>query len=240
MSAKERRHFDPITVPAEAGRRRVHRITCSRCPAFADVSANTHGGSRAHDDLFRVWGRSGWEIGSNPNRDLCPACASAKRRSAHKPKTEKPMGNKPAPLNAQVIPMPAVLAATPEAPRQPSFDEKRLINAKLEEIYLDDKRGYAPGWTDKRVAEDLGVPRKWIEDLREANFGPAQDNEEIRLAIEEAHTLRNDTQKALADARREVAAMRQRADQLEKLIPSLADRFADLDRKLGQIEKVLR
>lgn len=239
MSLKHR-HFDPITVQAEAGRRRVHRIKCSRCEAFADVSANTTGGSRAHDDILKIWKRGGWEIGNNSNRDFCPDCMSAKRAARRQPSKPEPTEMSPEPLNAQVIPMPEPSRLPPQPPRQPSFDERRLILAKLEETYVDEKTGYGEGWTDKRVAEDLGIPRKWVEDLRDANFGPTRDNEEIRAALDEARTLRSDAQRAISDARREAGVLRARADELDKQIVPLMERLGDVDRRLASIEKAVR
>lgn len=241
MSLKHR-HFDPISVPAEAGRRRVHRIQCSACPVHADISANTHGGSRAHEDLFRVWRRGGWEIGNNPSRDLCPDCVKKRRQAGKQPAAEAP-----APTEAKVIPMPVAAPVTPEPPRAPTFEEKRVINSKLEEVYLDERTGYSDGWSDKRVAEDLAVPRKWVEDLREANFGPARTNEEVKAAVEEAKALRETAQAALAESRRILASSRavfsefaEASGRFEKIIPVLADEVSTLTRKIEAIEKAVR
>ncbi|ELT50976.1 hypothetical protein [Brucella intermedia] len=237
MSVKHR-HFSPITVMAEAGRRRVHRITCSECGTHGDVSANTHSGSRNHDDLLKVWRRAGWTIGNNHNRDLCPACTSAKRR--------KGSGGSSAEAD-EVIP-----SSSPEAenmtvdtkgaepPRQPNFEEKRIIFAKLEEVYIDERTGYSDDWTDQRVADSLGVPRKWIEDMREANFGPVRNNEETRLLIEEATKLRNELTELVNSAVREAKLMRDRADMLERNAKAAIPRLAELERRIATVEKAVR
>lgn len=170
------RMFAPITVPAEAGRRRVHRIICSECKASHDVSANTYGGSRNIEDLLRVFARGGWEVGKSSSADLCPSC-SAEKRKAKRTRPDAPKHT------AEVIQMSSVTkpaAPEPEPPVEMGRDDRRIIFAKLDEVYLSAEVGYSAGWTDKRIAADLGVPRGWVEAVRDEMFGPARDNEDIR------------------------------------------------------------
>lgn len=124
--------------------------------------------------LPQVWvenyfAQKGWDVGRKSTDDRCPACAAAiraERRTNAETKQEKTMAANKAPVA--------------EPPRQMGFQEKPIILAKLVEVYVDPDVGYDRGWSDKRVAEDLGVPRAWVAELREQNFGPARDNEEIR------------------------------------------------------------
>lgn len=110
-----------------------------------------------------------------------------------------------------------------EEPRHPSFDERRLIFAKLNDVYLDEKTGYSGSWSDKKVAEDLGVPWKWVEDIRSQNFGPVGDSETAREIVSEAKTLLDD-----------IARQRSEWAKQEK---SLSDREAALRKKLGDMFK---
>lgn len=59
-------------------------------------------------------------------------------------------------------------APTPPAPvRQPTGPEMRRIFGLLEEKF-DDKVGtYNPGWSDKRVGDELDLPWAMIRDVRE-------------------------------------------------------------------------
>jgi hypothetical protein len=50
--------------------------------------------------------------------------------------------------------------------------ERRIIFAKLNDVYLDEKVGYADDWSDAKVAQDLGVPVEWVALVREPDFGP--------------------------------------------------------------------
>lgn len=102
----------------------------------------------------------GWQIGRKATADRCPACV----RSTAKEK--------------KVVQLKSV--ATPE--RQMTRDDRRIIFAKLEDVY--EGKGYVEGWTDKRLADDLSVPKKWVSDIRAEFFGDAADNEEIRALSE--------------------------------------------------------
>lgn len=75
---------------------------------------------------------------------------------------------------------PALVA---EIPAAPTPSDRRIIFAKLEEVYLDEVKGYSANWTDERVSKDLGVPRAWVAEVREINFGPVRDNEMTRDLI---------------------------------------------------------
>lgn len=103
-----------------------------------------------------------------------------------------------------------------EAPRQPNFDEKRIIFTKLEEIYIDERTGYSGNWTDQKVADDLGIPRKWVEDMREANFGPVGNNEEARKAMDELGKLRVELSGLVADFATKAKGIQSRIDGVEK------------------------
>ncbi|WDR05530.1 hypothetical protein PSQ90_14815 [Devosia rhodophyticola] len=48
-----------------------------------------------------------------------------------------------------------------EPPRQMVLEDRRLIFAKLEEVYVDERTGYCADWNDARVGIDMNVPRKW-------------------------------------------------------------------------------
>ncbi len=57
-----------------------------------------------------------------------------------------------------------------------TFSDRRIINAKLEEVYADELTGYREEWSDERVAVELGTQTAWVAELRAANFGPAEGN----------------------------------------------------------------
>ncbi|EME69899.1 hypothetical protein H261_10859 [Paramagnetospirillum caucaseum] len=66
---------------------------------------------------------------------------------------------------------PAVRPATP--------DERMRIRHKLDGVFDDAKGMYLDGYSDQRVAEELKLPRKMIEQIREAAYGPIRTDPEI-------------------------------------------------------------
>ncbi len=107
-------------------------------------------------------------------------------------------------------------------------DERRLIWAKLDEVYVDEKAGYSAGWTDARLAEDLGVPRAWVSTIRDENFGPDQSEE---------------LQRTVAEARAVMAANTEHAKAVEALMQqgaALLKRAEAVERSLRRIETAVR
>ena len=74
-----------------------------------------------------------------------------------------------------------------EAPRAMTREAKRLIFAKINEVYLD--HGYDRNWSDNRIAKDIDVPVAWVKDVREENFGPESLSEEANKLMTEGEQL---------------------------------------------------
>lgn len=78
---------------------------------------------------------------------------------------------------------PVVAQIVAEPPRDLNKEDRRLIFAKIDEVYLD--KSYSKDWTDKKVAIDLGVPVAWVARIREENFGPEGiGDEQIKMMAE--------------------------------------------------------
>lgn len=106
-----------------------------------------------------------------------------------------------------------------EQPRKMEREDRRIILAKLNDVYIDEASGYQSPWTDRKVAEDLGVPQAWVAELRDENFGPAADNQEIREMLKNVEAQAKDAVKLLADAkaiRAEGAALVERINELNR------------------------
>jgi len=123
--------------------------------------------------ILRKFSQAGWAIGKHARDDLCPACI------AKSDKRVKTM-DKPATTS---LAKPALVIAPP---REMSRDDRRVIFAKLEEVYVSEAVGYSPGWSDDRVSKDMNVPRAWVEKIRDENFGPIKDSEEVRKLLQAA------------------------------------------------------
>ncbi|KZY05246.1 MULTISPECIES: hypothetical protein [unclassified Sulfitobacter] len=66
-----------------------------------------------------------------------------------------------------------------EAPREMTIPERRKIFREIDENYDEANSRYVDKATDNTIAVKLGVPRKWVEDIRAENFGPSGVNTEM-------------------------------------------------------------
>lgn len=188
------------------------QIKCAECPATLELVQT---GSRRlpHEAAARKFRNHGWKVGSKPKGDLCPSCQLKDKNMAPKPDT----------------PQPIVFASQKaEPPREMSRDERRIVFEKLNECYVGPEVGYDKGWSDEKVASDLGVPRAWIESVREEFFGP------VAPAIDPAALadLKARAAEALKDAvadRKEIAALASRIDGRLKVIEAISRDIAKLE-----------
>ena len=129
------------------------------------------------------------------------------------------------------------LVVNADAPRTMQRDDRRIIFEKLNGVYLDEKRGYDPEWSDHKVATDLGVPRAWVEQVREEMFGPVNTNADIetfRKGVEELRVFK--------DGLKSVEAVRKQIEEIRAIvgglnIPSILDRVAKLEKLEASIKK---
>ena len=116
----------------------------------------------------------------------------------------------------------SALQVVQENARVMTRDDRRIVFEKLNEVYLNDKVGYAKGWTDEKVAVDLGVPRAWVRLIREENFGDEVGNEDIREQVREAQAM--------------LAQVRAIEPEMRRLL-GMSDK---IERSLAEIQKVLK
>jgi hypothetical protein len=109
----------------------------------------------------------------------------------HAPQPELPQPQ-PEPTPEPAAPAAPLEVATSQAPPRPSGpsrEERRLIFAQLEDVYVNETEGYKAGWSDGRVARELGYPTDWVKVVRDENFGALPDNPEFRALVEEANGI---------------------------------------------------
>lgn len=180
------RHFPITRRPyGDKGHRPFAHIICFVCGAHDDLNVMSYGGNILPEVAIRnKFQERGWEITNRGDR--CPACAKPDRTS--KPQRKPEMENKVVPITP----------ANQQA-RTPGFDDNRIIYEKLTDVYVNDKVGYSNGWSDQKVATDLGVPRKWVEDIRAQFFGKLASNSEVQEFVAEFESVKREA--ALAFAR---------------------------------------
>lgn len=167
---------------------------------------------------------AGWLVGRNLKQHRCPECyikikSSAVRKAREKNEVTEQKSNKVVSI---------VNASAAEPPREMTRDDRRIIFEKLNEVYQNEKTGYEPGWTDHKVAADLGVPRAWVALIRDENFGEELANEEIRKTVNEAKLILQDVRLAAAGVETALEQYRKMSGVVERLSKSI-----------GEIEKSL-
>ncbi|MET3995011.1 hypothetical protein ABID65_006677 [Bradyrhizobium sp. S3.9.2] len=203
--------FEYALVPHGDDGRRVRGII-AHCGAYgcnnvATVPVNTQSNSTGNDDeiefkfISRKLERMGWQIGHVRYQHRCPKCLSIVK-----------FDNKVEAKKNGAQPMKVV-----ENTRVMSREDRRIIFDKLNQVYVDDAVGYGAGWTDEKVATDLGVPRAWVRVIREENFGDEVANEDIRKKLNEATALLAEMKQIEPDVRQWLALLDKTEKQLAEI-----------------------
>lgn len=201
--------------------RTVAQVACRDCGTTESIGIKTGGGLLPPQIIQKKFEQKGWSIGANPKWDHCPECTRKQK--------------------AVILKVVNHAAQELESkPREMSRDDRRVIFAKLDEVYLDEQRGYERGWSDQKVATDLGVPRKWVEVIRSENFGALGANEDMSEYLVQAEALLKDARAALEEARkaREAveAVMRNPAF---LTLNNISERISKIDRFAAEVRKVV-
>ena len=168
-------YFERTTVPNSGKPSRGFKIQCGHCAFNGAIALNSSlSGESEARVIQRKFEAIGWKIAKSQTQHRCPKCFSAIKNAAIV-KSQKAKEMTP---------------ATVEPPREMGREDKRLIFAKIHEVYGDNS--YLESWTDAKVAADLGVPRAWVKSVRETDFGDEGRNEEIKEAIAEAKRMLGD------------------------------------------------
>jgi hypothetical protein len=189
------------------------------------------------DKMFQ---RHGWLIGRRRKFDTCPDCVQRERdeRNARRIAAEVrptiadvwPTKKETNVVELKAIPMIAAPQPVIDEPRTMTRLDKRIIFSRLEEVYVDEHTGYSSGWSDQRVATELGIPLDWVRTLRDENFGPEGHSPEAKALFEEARKL-------LEQARGEREALLAKTNELTAQAAKLALEIDRIERKLIQVER---
>lgn len=110
-----------------------------------------------------------------------------------------------------------------ETPREMTPKERRRIFREIDDCYEETASRYVDNITDDSIARKLGVPRKWVEDIRCENFGPAGENSEMQRVAAAIGRISGELNEA-------VDAALKAAERADKLKSEVEDLRADMDR----------
>lgn len=175
------------------------RITCARC-GRQDEFIQTNERRLPNLAAAQKFRNIGWIVGATARKDVCPDCQQRK-----------------APMKGEEVKQAEPARAEP--PREMSKDDRRIVFAKIDEVYVGEEKGYDAGWTDERVAKDLGVPRAWVTTIREEFFGPAANISELEGIISQIDEKVKEGEQVAA-----------RAERLREKLDALRDELTEIDR----------
>lgn len=202
-------------VPVEHGDRKVSGFgaTCGKCGQLGSIYLNRFKSNGTGDDsgqiesaVRRRLADKGWSIGKRAPEDRCPECERKRLAAADEQRQRDKEKD--------------AVVAVADAPRAMGTAEIILITQRLGDVCSG--AGYQDGWTDKSLAEDLGVPRAWVSEVRRQAYGAGSgNNEEIRAEVAEAKALLSDLRDGLGrfnELHAVLAEVSRRADKIEKTI----------------------
>jgi len=177
---------EPGNPPAAA-----YKFTCSKCGKEESLPLGSKSGGIPLALVKQRMLHKGWEIGNRASSDICPQCLSSHNKKSKEPKKENNVVN----------------FIKAEEPPTMTREDRRLIFAKIDEVYLDENTGYSNDWTDQRVADDLGVPVAWVRNIRAENFGEERSNSAVLKQLEEAKEVLSQAKKLHDQAKADIVKM---------------------------------
>lgn len=213
--------FERTTLSADNGLAKSgYRIECCKCDTVEDIVASGHTGSLPQTVINKKFQQKGWKTGRKP---VCPGCqAKSHHRAEAQTMKAKTIDSIATQINSQSPPQPPVAI---DPPRQMTAADKRKVFRAIDDQWDENKGRYIGAASDQHLADTLGVPRAWVKEVREENFGKTQRNEDLDKAIGDAKNLR-------AEAARNAATALDLATKFEQL----DQKYQDLIRRLEAVE----
>lgn len=177
----KREHYDRDARPVRVlrdGNARVASVICDTCLCVA--SWRIGNGLPAVDVLHNHFRRKGWEIDRTAR---CEACQAMRR----KPKMSRVSQPSVAPevRSGSLVAAAAAAGAAVALPSPAMRKAKVLVYMALDEYYDAEARRYRAGKSDKIIADECDVAEDVVAKLREADFGPLREPDEVRALREE-------------------------------------------------------
>ena len=145
---------------------------------------------------------------------------------------------KPTPKVEAPAPAPAPMNHDPHLPPEMTKEDRRIIFAEIDTHYIDETRGYAHDYNDKRLADALKVPLAWVRKIREENFGPEKgadvDNEVsvLKKAVEDAQQVLKNTEDMIAKNKNIMWSIEDAQRTLQKQVETVNAAIVQVNNKL--------
>jgi hypothetical protein len=122
-----------------------------------------------------------------------------------------------------------------EASRPMDKADRRIVFAKLNEVYGDDM--YLEDWIDQKVAEDLGVPVEWVAEVREGDFGP---NLNAALKVQVAQNKMKGLTELGEKVERQIMLVEKKLEALEALDVKVAAMFNGIAEQVERFDELTK
>lgn len=148
-----------VILPLDAVRNGVGTIVRAECRQCGARQEKTYGRLPPPEGVVRQFTGMGWDLRKKP---ICPDCAKSTKTKETKEMAE-------------------VTKMEPKAqPTEAAKKVKRMIFMALEDYYDDVSQCYKGGWTDEKVAKECNASTTFVRTIREADFGPLKEPQEVR------------------------------------------------------------
>lgn len=215
----------------DAPENRAYSIRCRECGEKEQLLPSNPSGTLPPEMVSKKFTQRGWRVGSTPRKDLCPDCQKRPKVECEEVRVAKVDKN----LRAEIID----LHPKKEEPvKTLDRETRRIILAKLNEVYGDERSGYHQGWSDERVARDLGIQGSWVTDLRYENFGDLPVSATDKAFLDEASKLQEELKRVGAEARSALQDAKNMLELIWALDKKLDDLMAQEQLLAEQIAKV--
>lgn len=122
-----------------------------------------------------------------------------------------------------------------EANRPMDKADRRIVIAKLNEVYGDDM--YLEDWIDQKVAEDLGVPVEWVAEVRDENFGP---NLNAALKVQAAQNKMKGLTELGEKVERQILLVEKKLETLQDLDTKVTSIFNSITDKIERFDELVK
>lgn len=233
------RHFEIKNKPygENNGWRKCAVVHCSKCNREHFINVQTPTGIMPDEPIFKKLLTDGWGLARGSNgADVCPECIKLNGHAPVKIINEaKPKAPESHPSHLRIATGHVV-----DAPKEMSRDDRKLIYAQLDEVYVDEKTGYSKDWSDHRVSTYLQVPRVWVETVRSDMFGPLATNSETHQFLSEVDEAIKDGKDVFEEINKVKRFIDKFTNECGPIISRAAaafDKWEALEKKANEIRK---
>lgn len=211
-------------------RERVQVIRCTEKKCSRVMRTKAKGKLKPADVIMNMARRKGWKIDVNKKTAVCPNHAKEDKPKMRLEDLKQLKGNEeiagvPVDNKDDKVVQPQIVGQngkSEEKPRELTQVFRRKIFREIDGSYENNR--YVTGVTDKTIADELNVPRKWVEDIREEMFGPAGPNPEVVAISEQLVELARAATKLEIEGLKlaeEAEALRKKGQELEQKLAEI-------------------